>query len=204
MTGVIGNVYDKYGSQNPIVRRLMAGFEGALLDLITPVQPRSILEVGCGEGYLAARLQKRLRAERFVACDLEIAQCRPELNAAFHPHISPINFEVASIYDLPYESQSFDLVVCCEVLEHLEAPGRGLTELSRVAKNAVLLSTPREPLWRALNMLRGSYLRDWGNTPGHVQHFSRRALLRLCQTQLEGLQVKTPLPWTVVLGHPRR
>jgi ubiquinone/menaquinone biosynthesis C-methylase UbiE len=105
-----------------------------------------------------------------------------------------------SAYELPFEDASFDLVVCCEVLEHLEHPGRGLAEAVRVAKKAVLVSTPREPLWRVLNVARGRYLRDLGNTPGHVQHFGRRSLVRLVESRLRVVETRTPVPWTVVLG----
>jgi len=42
-----GNTYDKYGSRNPVVRRLMAGFEGTLEQLFTSAAARSILDVGC-------------------------------------------------------------------------------------------------------------------------------------------------------------
>ncbi|MCA9691003.1 MAG: hypothetical protein KC636_15460, partial [Myxococcales bacterium] len=93
---------------------------------------------------------------------------------------------------------------CCEVLEHLEDPAAGLAELARVARGHVLLSTPWEPAWRAMNVARGRYLRALGNTPGHIQHFSRRGLLRLAQTRLDVVAVRRPLPWTVLLGTPRR
>ena len=193
--GPVGNVFNKYGSRNPIVRRMMRAFLAAVGDFAQSVEPRTVLEVGCGEGELAHRLQTRVRAERFVACDLTIDQCIPA--------VAPIEYKIASIYDLPFERASFDLVVCCEVLEHLDDPMLGLAQITRVAKRGVLVSTPREPLWRVLNVVRGRYLRDAGNTPGHVQHFSRRRLLELCARELDELQVRQPLPWTVVLGKPK-
>src|SRR5690606_37782612 len=101
-------------------------------------------------------------------------------------------------------SASFDVVVCCEVHEHLDEPARGLAEIARVARERVLISTPWEPVWRALNMARGKYLRDLGNTPGHVQHFSRADLRRLAATRLNIHEPRTPLPWTVILGAPLR
>ena len=110
----------------------------------------------------------------------------------------------ASIYALPYPDHSVDLVICCEVLEHLRDPAAGLAELARVADRHVLLSTPWEPVWRLLNLARGRYLGALGNTPGHLQHFSRRALLDLAATRLDSLRVRRPLPWTVILGDVRR
>ena len=115
-----------------------------------------------------------------------------------------IEFELASIYDLPHDDDSFDLVICCEVLEHLEEPAQGLAELARVSSGKVLISTPWEPVWRLLNLARGRYIRDLGNTPGHLQNFSRRQLLDLAAAHLEVQAIRRPLPWTVVLGAPRR
>ena len=114
-----------------------------------------------------------------------------------------IELREASIYALPFEDASFDLVVCCEVLEHLGEPERGLAEVARVARRGVVVSTPREPLWRAMNMMRGKYLRDLGNTPGHVQHFSRRGLRALVEKNLRVVDSRSPIPWTVLLAERR-
>lgn len=189
---VVGNVEDKYHARNPIARALMRGFLRAVTELYLEAGPRRVLEVGCGEGRLADHLIRRRRPERFEACDVEL---RPA------PEIDPeIALREASIYALPYADASFDLVVCCEVLEHLHDPAAGLAELARVSSRHVLLSTPWEPVWRLLNLARGRYVRDLGNTPGHVQHFGRRALIDLARTRLEVRAVRRPLPWTVISG----
>jgi ubiquinone/menaquinone biosynthesis C-methylase UbiE len=194
---VVGNVYDKYGTKNPIARLLVDGFLKSVTELYTRARPTSVLEVGCGEGLLARHLHRSgPRPERFVASDVEIDRVVPDLD----PEIEVVE---ASIYALPFSNAEFDLVVCCEVLEHLGDPALGLAELARVAGRHVLLSTPREPLWRVLNVARGRYLGELGNTPGHIQHFSRRGLVRLAETRLRVLEQRSPLPWTVLLGEPR-
>lgn len=200
MTGnvnVVGNVYDKYGTRNPIARLLMRGFLDSVTELYKQANPQSVLEVGCGEGALASYLLKNAsRPEAMEICDLSLDRVPDDLDLF-------ITRREASIYELPYQDKSFDLVVCCEVLEHLEYPEKGLAELSRVAENHVILSTPREPLWRVLNMVRARYLKDLGNTPGHIQHFSRNDLVQLAQKYLKVKQTLTPLPWTVLLGSPQ-
>jgi len=199
---VVGNHYDKYRSGNPIARRLMDGFMRAATELYTQAAPRTILEVGCGEGELALRLIVHHREafggspQRFEATDVDISRVPADLDPE-------LVVKEASIYELPYDDDAFDLVVCCEVLEHLGEPAQGLAELARVARRNVLLSTPWEPVWRAMNMARGKYLRDLGNTPGHIQHFSRRALIALAETRLELVDRRTPLPWTMLLGRPK-
>jgi ubiquinone/menaquinone biosynthesis C-methylase UbiE len=106
------------------------------------------------------------------------------------------------VYELPYSDKSFELVVCCEVLEHLEYPQQGIAELTRVAEKGVLLSTPWEPVWQLLNLARGKYPRNLGNTPGHIQHFGRQDLVNLADTHLKIIKKRTPLPWTILLGVP--
>jgi ubiquinone/menaquinone biosynthesis C-methylase UbiE len=191
---VVGNVYDKYGTKNPVARAMMRGFLAAVTDLYRRASPATVLEVGCGEGKLAHYLVRHApRPQRFVACDLDLG--------AVVPGIDPlIDLHVASVYELPFGDASFDLVVCCEVLEHLHDPERGLAEVARVARRAAVISTPREPLWRILNVARGRYLRDFGNTPGHVQHFGRDGLKRLVGGRLRIVDCRNPVPWTVLLA----
>lgn len=192
---VLGNVYDKYGTKNPIARAMMRSFLHAVGELAGRAPPRSVLEVGCGEGHLAQRLMAELRPARFAACDVSLERVIADADPR-------IEFEVASIYDLPHPTRSFDLVVCCEVLEHLEEPKRALNELCRVTAGRLLVSTPREPLWRCLNLARGKYLAELGNTPGHIQHFSTRGLVQLLEQRARVLACRQPIPWTVLLAEP--
>jgi ubiquinone/menaquinone biosynthesis C-methylase UbiE len=194
---VVGNVYDKYGTKNPVARALMRGFLSAVTQLYSRAAPQTVLEVGCGEGELAAHLLRAARRPaRFVVTDVDLGSLAPDLD----PMIEPLQ---ASVYELPFADASFDVVLCCEVLEHLHDPERGLAEVARVAGRAAIVSTPREPLWRVLNVLRGRYLRDLGNTPGHVQHFGRRSLIRLVEKHMRVVEVRRPMPWTIVLGEKR-
>jgi len=194
---IVGNVYDKYETRNPVARWLMRGFLNAVSELYLQQQPRRVLEVGCGEGRLAQHLITLTHTpESFHACDLSLSSLAPGLDER-------LVFSEASIYDLPFDNQSFDLVLCCEVLEHLDSPAQGLAEITRVSSSAVIVSTPREPLWRLLNLVRGKYWSALGNTPGHVQHFDQARLVALTRECLEILEVRAPLPWTVVLGRVR-
>ncbi len=197
MDNIVGNVYDKYNSNNPLTRFLMRGFLNSLTELYNFIEPASVLEVGCGEGALANYLLEHSskRPQCFEASDLS-------LNALKAENDPLIKFRKSSIYELPYSANSFDLVVCSEVLEHLEYPQRALVEIARVAEKGVLLSTPWEPVWRMLNIVRGKYIKALGNTPGHLQHFSRQGLINLVQTHLQIAKKRTPLPWTILLGVP--
>jgi ubiquinone/menaquinone biosynthesis C-methylase UbiE len=197
MQNIVGNVYDKYNSHNPMTRLLMRGFLNSILELYNFIEPASVLEVGCGEGALANYLLEHstTRPQCFEASDLSLDVISAESDPL-------IKFRESSIYELPYSENSFDLVVCSEVLEHLENPQSGLVEIARVAKKGVLLSTPWEPVWRTLNLIRGKYIKEFGNTPGHIQHFSRQRLINLAQAHLKIAKKRTPLPWIILLGVP--
>jgi 2-polyprenyl-3-methyl-5-hydroxy-6-metoxy-1,4-benzoquinol methylase len=199
---VVGNVYDKYGSRNPVVRWIMRGFHDALSDLVAKVAPRSIHEVGCGEGYWTIVWNKQgisARGSDFSRDVIELARA----NAAAQGLLK-IAFEARSIYDLEPGRDSADLVVCCEVLEHLEDPERGLLALERVVGCHLIVSVPREPIWRVLNTARGKYLGSLGNTPGHLQHWSTRGFVELVEKRFEVVEIRTPLPWTMLLCRARR
>ena len=193
---VTGNTYDKYGSVNPVVRRLMAAFERALGELWAHAQPQSLLDVGCGEGVLTQRWARALGDRPVVGIDLD----DPALHAEWARRREPnLEYRVLRAEHLPFADGEFDMAAAVEVLEHVPDPAHTLAEMARVAERWLLVSVPREPLWRALNVARGAYLRDLGNTPGHVHHYSRRAFLRLLERHGEVVQARSPFPWTMAL-----
>jgi 2-polyprenyl-3-methyl-5-hydroxy-6-metoxy-1,4-benzoquinol methylase len=193
---VTGNTYDKYGSQNPLVRRMMEGFHRALEELVDSADPSSLLDVGCGEGLLVQRLATRLRTRRVVGVDLE----EPSIQAGWEAHRAPnLEYRTAAADALPFAEGEFDMVSAIELLEHVPDPRRTLAEMRRCAGRHLLVSVPREPLWRALNMARGAYWPALGNTPGHLNHWSRRSFVRLAAEHGEVLEVRSPPPWTMLL-----
>lgn len=187
-----GNTYDKYASRNPIEQRLMGGFFDALLASLPPRTPARILEVGMGEGEVAERVRARYPSAAFTGIDLP----DPELAEAWSARGLAGSF--ADIGALPFPDDAFDLVLAIEVLEHVPDPPSGLAELRRVGRGDVVVSVPREPVWRVANMARGKYLTDLGNTPGHVNHWSARSFATFVGTQLDVVAVRRPLPWTMV------
>ena len=191
-----GNTYDKYGSTNPVIKRLMAGFDGALDGLWAEAAPESALDVGCGEGVLTERFAERLGTGSVVGVDLDDAKLRAEWEKRSRPNLE---FRALSGPDLPFAKDEFDIACAIEVLEHVPDPERTLSEMVRVARRHVLVSVPREPMWRALNMLRGAYVRELGNTPGHVNHWSRGAFLDFVNRHGRIAAIRSPFPWTMVL-----
>ncbi|MDD5460079.1 MAG: class I SAM-dependent methyltransferase [Methylococcales bacterium] len=198
---VIGNAYDKYGSSNPIVKWMMNGFQSSLSNFVAKLSPKSIHEIGCGEGYWVLRWSEEGFSTR--GCDFSKSVIEIAQENAISRGLSPSLFESRSIYDLDTDQDGADLVVCCEVLEHLENPEAGLRALQRVARNHLIVSVPQEPVWHALNLARGKYVTRWGNTPGHIQHWSKSGFIKLVSKYFEVIETKSPLPWTMLLCRPR-
>ncbi len=194
-----GNHYNKYDSANPIVRRMMAGFLRCFDELVSLSGARTAYEVGCGEGKLSLRLAGQGLEVTASDISAKLVAAANELAAVA---AVPARFECRSIYDLTGD-RARQLVVCCEVMEHLEDPHTALEILTKVANPYLLVSVPREPLWRFLNVLRGAYLRDFGNTPGHIQHWSAKAFMRMLGTRFEIIALRKPTPWVMALCKTR-
>jgi 2-polyprenyl-3-methyl-5-hydroxy-6-metoxy-1,4-benzoquinol methylase len=191
-----GNTYDKYGSTNPVVKRLMAGFHASLDELWDIAQPRSVLDVGCGEGVLTSEWAERLEDGRIVGIDLDDPKLRAEWDKRSRPNLE---YRAEEATRLSFADGEFDLATAVEVLEHVPQPEQTLAEMARVASRWLLVSVPREPIWRMLNMARGAYLKSLGNTPGHVNHWTKVGFKSLL-TQFGAVEeVRSPFPWTMLL-----
>jgi SAM-dependent methyltransferase len=193
---VIGNVVDKSRLHNPLARYLVRNFDSTLIQLIREADPGDIHEIGCGEGRLT-----RIIANQF---DLLIrsSDFSKEIIAGLQQaNIENVEFVQRSIYDLVPKEDSADVIVCCEVFEHLENPVKALSTIKALTPRKLILSVPNEPIWRILNFLRGAYRQDLGNTPGHIQHWSPRKFrlfLRSNGFHIEAMRY--PFPWLMVLG----
>lgn len=202
---VIGNVEDKENLSNPIARRMVRGFDRALDALVAEVAAAaplsSIHEVGCGEGRLTRRLAERFPGVPIRATDFARDLIRSAREEASERGPESLTYEVRSIYDLDPAEDAADLVLCCEVLEHVDEADRAVEALRRLDARSYVLSVPREPLWRVLNVCRGKYLSDFGNTPGHLNHWSQRGFRRfLAAHGFRVRRLRAPLPWTMVEG----
>lgn len=194
---VAGNNYDKYASTNPIEQRMMQGFFEAFDRMLGGLEPQSIVEVGAGEGRITQHLREVFPSASVSGLDLP----DEELAAEWETLDVPMFF--GDVTRLPFADKSIDVVVGLEMLEHVPNPERALDEIARVVRHTAVLSVPREPIWRIGNMVRGRYLRDLGNTPGHLNHWSARSFGSFLETRFEVVDTARPLPWTMYRVAPR-
>jgi 2-polyprenyl-3-methyl-5-hydroxy-6-metoxy-1,4-benzoquinol methylase len=192
---VTGNTYDKYGSTNPVVRRLMAGFERTLAELFAQAAPSTLLDVGCGEAVLTHKWAQSIEG-RVVGIDLD----DPLLHAEWEQRKAPnLEYVVMKAENLPFDDGEFEVATAIEVLEHVPDPAHTVAEMARVASKYLLVSVPREPLWRGLNLARGAYVSELGNTPGHLNHWSKRSFTKLLSQHGTVIEARSPFPWTMLL-----
>lgn len=189
----VGNHYDKYNTKNPLAKLLQENFQKNILELIRLAQPATIHEAGCGEGFWTLKLREMGYAATgsdFSSLAIEQARKNGQDSGQFF---------VESIYELS-SAHAADMILCLEVLEHLQEPERALKKLAELAGPWLLCSVPNEPLWSLLNMCRGRYLSRLGNTPGHIQRFSSGAFVRMVKKYFNVVEVRRPVPWTIVLA----
>ncbi len=187
--------FRKHTTTNPLQRFFIERFFSALLEEVRRLDPESILDVGCGEGFTLERLRRAGIGKSLEGVDFQ--ERAVELGRKTHPEL---NLRQGDIYKLPYADNSFDTVLCCEVLEHLERPEEALKELWRVARRQCVISVPREPIFRIANFLRGKNLSRWGNDIEHIQHWSSGGIRRFIGTHFAVAKVRRPFPWTVVVA----
>lgn len=182
-----------HATQNPVSQFFLNNFNIVLLEQIKSMKPRSLLDVGAGEGFILDVLDKKKNVKKLEG--IEYTDKALKLAKKLHPHLL---IKKGNIYDLPYKDNSFDLVVCTEVLEHLEDPTKALAELLRVTRKHVILSVPNEPLFTIQRILRGKNVLRLGAHPEHMQHWTSGAFEKFVSKQCILIDSKTPLPWTVI------
>lgn len=187
----------KYRTRNPLVRVLIARYFERLAALVASLQPASVLEAGCGEGEVLVRLREVLppRVAGIDVSDGALSLARRRLPGAA--------LSLGSVKALDFPSSDFDLVICVEVLEHLDDPGTALDELGRVARNDLVVSVPWEPWFRGGNLMRGRYLSSLGNHPDHLHRWSRRSFRACLGEHLEVVSCPTAFPWVLAHCRPR-
>lgn len=194
-----GNL-QKYRNENPLQRFLIRRFQDAVTNAIHTSSARSVLDAGSGEGFTAEQVRLCHPGLNVVCVDMDT-----EALARGRSFFPELHFSRGDVRSLPFPDRSFDLVMCLEVLEHLENPSQALEEFRRVSRTYVLVSVPHEPWFRIANVLRGKNLGAFGNDPEHIQHWSPRSFRAFLEHN--GMNVITKslrFPWMLFLCEVRR
>lgn len=186
----------KHTSKNPIQKFLIKNYYSSLISLAKPLKAESIIDAGCGEGFT---MDKILKSD--VVNKIEGIEYSKDAIIFGKKLFPDLKFVQGTVYELPYKNSSFDLVVCTEVLEHLEDPAKALKEMLRVSKKYLIISVPNEPFFMISNFLRGKNLSRLGNDEGHTNHWGVVSLKKyLNQNGVKIKKVNLPFPWILILG----
>ncbi len=173
-------------------QRLVRGFRDRVVALVVAVKPARVLEVGCGQGWLLRDIADVLPDVQLTGIDI-----RPDTIEFARSLVPDADLRVVDAGALPFADDEFDLVVCSEVLEHVDDPAAVLLEIDRVGRGRSVISVPDEPLFWIANLVRGKHLRTFGNCPGHIHHWSRRGFGRLLRGNGGEVAVERSVPWLV-------
>ncbi|HEX8931979.1 MAG TPA: methyltransferase domain-containing protein [Patescibacteria group bacterium] len=187
--------FRKHTHKNPIQRFLLGNFYKHVFSLLKTVQINSILDVGCGEGFTLHKLE-----EQKIGKKLEGIEYNKTAIALGKKQYPKLTIKQGSIYELPYKANSFDLVLCTEVLEHMDNPKKALKELVRVSNKYVLLSVPNEPFFMLAQLLRGKNWSRFGNDIEHINHWSFLSFQKFVSSSVKIQSIRIPFFWTIILG----
>ncbi|MGC4190445.1 MAG: class I SAM-dependent methyltransferase [Thermomicrobiales bacterium] len=192
--------YRKHMSENPVQRRLIDRFHKKITKIVSDLHPATILDAGCGEGFVDDILFKAMPSVSITGFD--VLEDSVKLAALRNPRGT---FSLGDIYNIDHPDDSFDVVICFEVLEHLHEPDRALKELARIAREAVVMSVPHEPFFCLANAARGKNLDQTpkGSDPDHRNFWSREAFGLFVATELDLTTLTGSMPWTIAVGRPR-
>lgn len=197
--------YEKYMTKNPLKRKMVERLNKKIVGYVQQICEQirekdkdkvdKILDAGCGEGFITDLLARNVENVELIG--LEYTREAIDIAKAANQEIS---FVQGDIYAIPFEKNEFDLVLCTEVLEHLERPDRALRELTRVASHTILLTVPSEPWFCMGNLLTLKNVSRFGNPIDHINHWTYGGFKKYVHSLTEGGQIYSrSFPWTIAV-----
>jgi SAM-dependent methyltransferase len=190
---------NKYQCKHPLAVNRIAAFSRKLTEMVTRVKHSRILNLGCGEDFDTNYLFKNRLIEFNYSCGLDLNFDSLRLSREV---IVDFVFDVVNgdIENLPLRLNSFDLILCLEVLEHLKQPERVVWEMAQQFDGRCLFSVPNEPAYRLTRMLLlRKDIRRFRNHPEHLHNWSRKAFCRLIEKYFVVDKISTSFHWTLIL-----
>jgi len=184
---------NKYSTKNPLKKFFINKFINELKkEILILNDVKSILDVGCGEGFLLNEISNITEA-KLVGIDNSLSA----LSYAGEKYRN-IEFKKADILNLPYDDNSFDVLLALEILEHLKNPDLALKELRRVTKKYCIISVPDEPKFQYASLMSLKYLDRIGKHPEHLHFWNRRSIGELVSGYFENFSCRKTFPWLLV------
>ncbi|MCS7001924.1 MAG: class I SAM-dependent methyltransferase [Dehalococcoidia bacterium] len=198
---VVSRNWRKHTNPNPAQRWLLDRFHRVVAGLVRDCLPHggTVLDLGCGEGFAARAIATAVPGLTFIGLD----RSRAALLDAMARLPAARGVAQADAALIPVARGGVEVALALEVLEHLVDPDATMRELGRVARDWVIVSTPNQPFFAAMNLARLKNLSTWGDDPEHVHWWTARAFVHRVALTLPVEHVAISLPWTIVVARGR-
>lgn len=190
----------KYSSSGPLSgnlkRYFINNFICHITEIFKAISPKTVMELGCGEGFVCGWLSSQFKDVRFSGVDIN----EDDLNLLqkLFPHITTYNFDLLNIENTPVLKEHFDLVLCMETLEHLKNPENFLLKLKQLNCDNLIITVPWEPFFQISNFIRGQNLKNFGNDPEHINHWNNKQFIKLLLNDFVIYKNTISFPWQIV------
>lgn len=161
-----------YNSKNPLIKYIHLGKLKKVIDLIPKKKNIKILDAGCGEGHLLFEVSKLIDSSNKLygtdILDVALEKAKERVKGG--------SFSLQNLESLNFKNNSFDVIMCTDVIEHIPNYKKVLSELKRVLKEdgTLIISFPNETLWTISRFFLG---RKPIKVPEHCNSFSPRDLI---------------------------
>lgn len=197
--------YEKYMTKNPLKRKMVERLNEKVISYIAELcatigkekEVVMILDAGCGEGFITDLIYQNVKNVQITG--LEYTEEALEIARKMNENIQ---FVQGDVYQMPFEDTAFDIVLCTEVLEHLEKPTEALKELARVSRHTVFLTVPNEPWFCMGNLLALKNVSRLGNPIDHINHWTHGRFVKYITEQYKDFsekQNRKSFPWSIMI-----
>lgn len=186
-----GNI-EKYKTKNPLKFFIIKKFIENILTEVENKNPGKILDIGGGEGILAELIEKKLNKKvNILDIDKE--------DIFFAKKYFNKTVIYGNLYNLPFLSNSYDMVICLEVLEHIENLEKSLEEIKRISSKNIILSVPNSFLFRIGNIVSFKNLRRLGESPDHKNYFNIKKINSLISQYFTVEKIICSSVWIIII-----
>lgn len=144
-----------YRSKNPFERILWQQKLTLMKSILHTIKYTNVLDVGCGDGAGISTVNKNANYTGLDISPTQIAYMKKNLNTWKRKRTGSISLIEHDAVPLPFKPATFDLILACDVIEHVLLPEKLLHEIKRVLKphGYLFVSIPNEPIWEILRTL---------------------------------------------------
>ena len=180
----------KYKTKNPLKKYVIANFLNNIITELNECNPKTVLDVGSGEGIASNMIRKNVNANMDMM-DISID------NLKIAKRYVKSNKICGSIYNLPFRDNAYDTIMCLEVLEHLDEPAKAFKEIKRVSRSYAVISVPNTLIFRMGNLLSLKNLSRFGEDRDHKISFNNRTFKKMLQREFRHVEVTKKHFWLI-------